>query len=262
VVAHLVWQDVKHNLRPIRALPLLLLSIFLAHRAVRYHQELGDIQDYLYFVEGALTRETNFLATVIPLLAALTGGTLAAERRAGITMTILSRGVSRHDYVRAKLLGAAASSAILTFTTIFGFWCIVFTTWIPGRAPYLEPVWIEGPVKSLFIYSPFLHDLLVAVMEITAAAALPTIGILTGLIIANEYVAMAMTPIVLILWIVMMPRGYDLLDPVEYLWLGYYHALGPQFRWLIPFAPFLYWGTFAFIISFICQRIFATKEIA
>lgn len=261
MVAHLVWQDVKHNLRPIRALPFLIVSMLLAHRAVKYHQQVGDWQDYLYFAEGALSRRNYWLLDIIPLFAGMAGGSLAAERRAGVTMSILSRGISRNEYLGAKLFGAAASSAILTFMAILGFWAIVFTTWIPGRAPYLEPAWLEGPVKTLFIYSPFLHDLLVAVMAMIAAAALPTIGILVGLLVANEYVAMAMTPIFLIVWVIIMRQVSNVLNPEQYLFMGYDFYWGPHFRWLIPFAPFLYWGTFALIISFICQRIFAKKEI-
>lgn len=261
MMTHLLWQDVKHNLRPIRALPLWLLAVLLAYRTLEYHQEIGDFQDYLYFAEGALSRRTYWFFWWLPLFSGVMGGSLASERRAGVTTSILSRGVSRQTYVRAKLLSAALSSAFLTFAAILGFWAIVFTTWIPGRSTHIDERVIERPAQALFIYSPLLHDLLVAAIEMTTAAGLSLIGVLAGAIVANEYVAIAMTPIGFILWRVLTPLKVWFLNPEEYIYLRYHMDWGPHFRWLIPFAPFLYWGTFAFIIATICQRIFAKKEI-
>ncbi len=262
VVAHLVWQDVKRNLRPIRALPPLFLAWAIAYDRFKFHNRIGTEQDFLYFAEGALSHHPYWLVTLVPIFAGVMSGSLAVERRMGITSSILSRGVSRRAYLVSKLLAAGASSAILTFGAILGFWAIIFTIWIPGRPRDLDPQWIEGPAKALFLYSPFLHDLLVALMEMIGAAGLSVIGVLAGLIVANEYVAMAATPITLILVTVIMRQVSDVLNPEEYLSLGYDFYWGPHFRGLIPFAPFLYWGTFAMVIYFVCQRIFAKKEIA
>lgn len=76
---------------------------------------------------------------------------------------------------------------------------------------------------------------------------------------ANEYVAMAATPISLIVVTVIMRQVSDALNPEYYLALTYAQDVP---GWLIPFAPFLYWGIFSLVISFVCQRIFAKKEIA
>ena len=271
MLAHLVWQDVKQNLRPIRALPILAVAIFFAYRAVEHHDGTNSWQtdmatgdtvsaEVLYYAEGALSRKHDWLFGLTPLIAGLMGARLAAERRAGVSLSLLAKGVPRHRYILAKLLGAAVSSSLLTFAALLGFFAIVFTTWTPGRAYGLPPMWIEGPVKPLFVYSPFLHDLLVALMEMTAASGLSVIGVLAGLVVANEYVAMTIPPIAFI--IAKVSIDPDLLNPEQYIFLDYDFYWGPHFRWLIPFAPFLYWGTLALIISTLCQRIAAKKEIA
>ncbi len=262
MVAHLFWQDVTHNLRPIRALPVLAVAICLAYQKVGRHYEIGDTQDFLYFAEGALSHNHHWLQGPVPLFAGIMGAALAAERRAGVTLGILAKGVQRRQYVLAKMLGAAASSALLTSAAILVFFAIVFTAWIPGRAPPVEPIWFPTPVQALFAYSPFAHDLLVAAMLVTAAAALSLVGVLAGLIVANEYIAMAAVPIFAIVASVVLNDLSDLLSPQEYLALGYENYWGPHFRWLIPFAPFLYWGVFSVIIVLICQRIIAKKELA
>lgn len=262
VVAHLFWHDVKRNLRPIRALPVLAISICLAYRQVGRHYEIGDTQDFLYFAEGALSRNHHWLQGPVPLFAGAMGAALAAERRSGVTLGILAKGAQRRQYVVAKMLGAAASSALLTSAAILVFFVIVFTAWIPGRAPPVETAWLPAPVQALFAYSPFAHDLLVAAMLITAAAALSLVGVLAGLIIANEYIAMAAVPIFAIVASIVFDELNELLSPQGYLDLGYSNSWSPQFHWLIPFAPFLYWGVFSAIIVFLCQRIIAKKELA
>jgi hypothetical protein len=256
VVAHLIWQDVKHNLRPIRALPLLLFS-----QGFIYSRVEGPMDSRVTHVQGALSFFGGWIfLLMIPIIAAVMGGGLAAERRTGVALSVLGKGVTRRDYVYGKLFGAAASSAIMIGASILGFFIIVSILWPMDRTTWEASDW-PGPFPQLFNENPLALDLIRIPMYLVAAAALPMIGILAGVIVANEYVAMAMTPIVVILWTLIMRNVSRLLNPEEYLDLGYYFYWGPHFRWLIPFAPFLFWGTFAFIISFICQRIFAKKEI-
>lgn len=256
MVARLVWQDVKRNLRPIRALPLLVLGLVLAYERVG-----GPWEAPMAHVQGALTLHYYWLVNTIPLIAAVMGGNLAAERRGGITFSLLARSTSRRDYVRAKLLGAAASSAALTFAAVIGFYVMVSILWPGDRVTKLGNDVSPGPLHQLYLDNPMAHDLVCIPMFLAAAAGLSLIGVLAGLIVANEYVAMAATPITLILSTIAIGSVSRVWSPEEYLNLGYYFYWGPHFRWLIPFAPFLYWGTFAMIVSFICHRIFAKKEI-
>lgn len=257
MVAHLVWQDVKHNLRPIRALPLLLLGLWLVYDQVDHRWEEG-----MRHVQGAFTLHGHYIfRDFIPVVAAIMGGHLAAERRAGITPSLLAKGVRRRDYVTARLMGAAISSAAVTAAVLVGFYVIIMTLWPWDRVTKMGNDVSPGPLHQLFVENPLANDLISVPMYLAAAAGLPAIGILTGVIVANEYVAIAMTPIFVILSKIFVEDVSHLLNPMDYLDLGYYFYWGPHFRWLIPFAPFLYWGTFAFIIATICQRIFAKKEI-
>lgn len=263
VLAHLVWQDIKSNLRPVRAVTMWTVAVLIAYREVKYHDGSNTYpsQEFLYYAEGALSRNHHWLLMVIPLFAGLMGAALAVERRTGVTLGILTKGVERRQYLTGKLMGAAASASLITLATILGFFAIVFTTWTPGRAKVIDSIWLAGPVEALFVHSPLMHDLLVALMAIASAAGLAVMGVLVGGLVANEYVTMAVTPIFTIISIVITRQVCEPLNPERYILLDYDF----YFKWipngLIPFAPFMYWGTFAMIISFICHRIFAKKEI-
>jgi hypothetical protein len=114
-------------------------------------------------------------------------------------------------------------------------------------------------VWALYLQSAVAHDMLCASMYLAAAAAMPQVGVLAGLITANEYVAMAATPIFTILSIVLMRRITPALNPEQYLDLGYYEDVP---HWMIPYAPFLYWAGFSLIIALLCKWIIAKKELA
>ncbi len=259
MVGHLFWQDVKHNLRPIRTLPVLAVAIYLAYREVCWHKPLGSQHDYEYFAEGAFSRNNFWLSWVIPLIAGVMGGSLAAERRAGVTLSVLAKGVAPSRYVVAKMLAAATSSAIVTLSSIAFFFAYVFINWIPGCAPHIKQAHVPGPVESLYLYNPFLHDLLAVSMLVAASAALPLVGVIAGLLVANEYVAMAATPIYTVIFTVLMRKVSGALVPDNYLGLHYEPYVPAS---LIPLAPFLYWTVFSLIIAGLCRFIFTRKEIA
>jgi hypothetical protein len=110
------------------------------------------------------------------------------------------------------------------------------------------------PVENLVV-----HDIFAALMLIAATAALSLVGVLAGLILANEYVAMASPPIFTILALMLTRDIADVLNPEEYIGL-YYARIIPHGFVLI--APFLYWGGFSLLIATLCKRIIATKELA
>ncbi len=254
MVKHLVWHDVKRNLRPVKVLLFLALAMYLAYKEVE-----GPRNPETANVQGALTLHYWWTFTLIPLAAGLMGASLAAERRGGVTLTILSRGVTRVQYVVSKLLGAAASSTVMIALTIAGFYILVASMWPWGRCTHIGNAWNPGPYQVLYLQNPLAHDMLVASMLITASAALSVIGVLAGLMVANEYVAMAAPPIFTILFTILMRRVSETLNPENYISLTYDVEVP---RWLVLYAPFHYWGMFSLIIAIVCLRIFARKEIA
>jgi len=254
VLAHLFWHDVKQNLRAIRILPLLGLTMYLAYRDMGH-----EVERRYADIPGALSRYRFFFFTVLPLLAGLMGASLADERRKGITLTILARGVSRSQYLRSKMLAAVVSAAFFILIAIGIFYAIIIVVWLPNRETWgnhsystFNPFFL--PVENLVV-----HDIIVALMLMLAPAALCLVGVLAGLVVANEYVAMVSPPIFTILLAVLMPHISEVLNPERYLLLLYAHGV-PQ--WLIPFVPFLYWSGFSLIIVIVCRRIIAKKEIA
>jgi ABC-type transport system involved in multi-copper enzyme maturation permease subunit len=254
MVKHLVWHDVKRNLRPVKVLLFLGLAMYLAYGEVYAPRDPEYAQ-----VQGALTLYNWWTFTLVPLAAGLMGASLAAERRGGVTLTILSRGVTRSQYVVSKLLGAAASSALIIALMIAGFYVLVLSMWPTGRCTVVSSELNPGPYQPLYLLNPLAHDMLAASMLALASAALSLIGVLAGLLVANEYVAMAVPPIFTILFTILMRRVSDTLNPEYYIGLTYAHDVP---RWYILFAPFHYWGMFSLIIAIICLRIFARKEIA
>jgi ABC-type transport system involved in multi-copper enzyme maturation permease subunit len=257
MVKHLVWHDVKQNLRPVKVLLFLALAMYLAYKEVEGPSTPESSESSN--VQGALTLHNWWTFTLIPLAAGLMGASLAAERRGGVTLTILSRGVTRGQYVVSKLLGAAVSSALIIALMIAGFYVLVVSMWPLGRCTHIGNEWNPGPYQVLYLQNPLAHDMLVASMLITASAALSLIGVLAGLVVANEYVAMAAPPIFTILFTILMRRVTDALNPENYIGLRYDVYVPPS---LVLYAPYYYWTTFSLIITMICQRIFARKEIA
>jgi hypothetical protein len=235
-------------------LPLLALAMYLAYKNVRGVSELR----YAY-IPGALSRHYTWLFNVIPLTAGLMGASLADERRKGIALTILARGVSRGQYLLSKMLGAAASGALLTLFAIGVFYAIVAIVWLPERATWTKILSITYAHYAFPVQNLVVHDILAALMLVSAAAALCLIGVLAGLLVANEYVAMASPPIFTILAIILMGDISEALNPKHYLYLSYPHYVPPG---LVFFAPFLYWGGMALLIAMLGKWIIAKQELA
>jgi ABC-type Na+ efflux pump permease subunit len=251
VLTRLFWQDVKQSFTPLRVLLFLALTTYLAF------DELGGTYEQQYaFPPGILTRHRNWLQLVIPIVAGLMGASLARERREGITLTLLAHGVSRWQYLRSKLLGAAASGALFTTASIALFYAMSFVRSLEDEplngGIYGPPLRYPLPLENLVV-----HDVFCALMLITATAAWSLVGVLAGLIIANEYVAMASAPIVAILAAVLLRDFADAFNPEEYFSLYFFRYIPTNLGFV---APFLYWGGISFVIAMLSKRILAKKE--
>lgn len=253
VVAHLFWHELKRILHPTRVLPLLGLAMILSYREVE-----GPVQSNVAQLQGALTLHNFWLTLVVPVVAGAAAGSLAADRRSGLTLTVLSKGVSRGRYLLSKILGAAASGGLITLAAIAGFYVMVAILWPSGRVTLEANQWAPEPVRRLYIWNPLAHDMLIASMHVAASAALPLVGVLAGTLVANEYVAMAAPPLFAILATVVFRHVFEPLSPEVYLSLDYGMMIP---GWLRPATPYLYWLGLAALTSALCQWIFAKKEL-
>jgi hypothetical protein len=249
----LVWQEIRRNLRPVRAALLFGLAMLLAYREVG--QAWNSSMPHLL---GVLTRHKSCLDTVVVLVAAAMGGALAEDRRCGFALTVVARGGSRRRYLAAKLLGASASSALMTLFILLGFFAMVALQSPAERSAWELEAWPRALVPELARDHPMLHDLLIASAKIVASAALSTLGVLAGILVANEYVAMAAVPVVFIALSVAFHDTYRPLSPFVYLELRRSYNGSP--RDLTPPQIFLYWKGFLALMILLCRWLFARKR--
>jgi hypothetical protein len=258
MVRYLTWHEIKRNLRPARAGALLALCMIVGYNEIS--QPYDPKSKYL---QGALTRHGDWLWWMIGVfVSGWVGSSLADERARGLTFTFFANGVSRREYLLSKMLGAAASGALLTFAAIAGFYLQVGLLWPPGRIVQLITPGSPGPVPSLYAVSPLGHDLLLAAMRIVSGAAWPLLGVLTGTFTANRYVAMALPAVLAV--VCMLVGDFDsqaqALNPFIYFDLtSFYTAVIPA--GLRPYAPFVYWACFALLVGALSRWSFERKEL-
>jgi hypothetical protein len=259
-VIPLVRHELKRNLRPVVLVPLLGFFLVLAYEEVGTPWIPEQAQ-----VQGALALHGSWLPLALTFAAGVVGSSLADERRQGIALTSLAKGLTRSRYVIAKVLGAAASGALVTAAGIVGFYVLVGVLWPWGRVNVEGTIRPPGPVPALFVRSPLANDLAAAWMTIAAAAAMPAIGVLAGTLTSNKYIAMA-TPLLVLLASLVL--GGTVLDDTVWtlglpsvhldLWGDYSHAVPAAFQ---PYAAFLYWAGFVIVITAIARWIFGKKEL-
>jgi hypothetical protein len=249
----LVGQEIRRNLRPVRVLLLFGLAMLLAYREVGYPHD-GAMPHLL----GALTRDDFWLQSVVVLVAAAMGGALAEDRRCGFTLTVVARGGSRRRYLAAKLLGASASSALMTLFILLGFFAMVALQSPAERTAWELEAWPRALVPELARDHPVLHDLLVASAQIVASAAIAPIGVAAGILVANEYIAMAAVPVVFIALTLALYDTWRGMSPFVYLELRRSYNGSP--RDLTPPQIFLYWAGFSALMILLCRWLLARKR--
>lgn len=250
----LVWQDVKQNLKTLRVLPLLALAMYMAYMQIR-----GPLEERFAYLPGALSRHHYWLFHMIPLVAGLMGAAMARERRQGFTSTLLARGVSRGQYLSAKVLGAVTSAALFTLIAVGGFYIVTALVWLPNRATWTQG-WSNTYARYWFpVDNLVVHDMLSALALMASAGALSLVGVFVGVVVANEYVAMASPLLLTILTVVSTRDWAEVLNPEVYLITGYMSVVPRNIRIV---APFLYWGGFSLLMVALCKRALAKKEPA
>jgi len=254
-VLPLVWYEVKGNLRPTKVLPLLGLCIALFYPDLHEPWSSDDAQ-----LQGALVWHGDWLWPMVPLIAGAVGSSLADERRKGITLTFLSRGVTRSECLRSKILGSAASGALITTAAILCFYIVVGIMWPWGRVQTQGTEWAPGPMPSLYAVNPLANDMLAAAMSIAAGAALPAVSVLAGTLTSNRYIALVSPMLLVIGGGVFKRNRFDLINLTIYLtWSTVSESVPTR---LLPYATFVYWPCFAMVLAGLCQWIFAKRELS
>ena len=253
----LVGYEIKRNLRPAQALPLLGLCMLL----VLGHDRILSPRSWAR-LQGALALNGDWLWLANPLLAGVVGSSLSDERRKGIARTFLARGVPRGRYLLSKMLGSAASAAILMAAAIVGFYAIAVFLWPWGPVEVKGDETGPGPVPALYALSPVANDLALIVMAMVAVGATSAVAVLAGTLTTNRYVAMAAPLLVLIVGIVLdETHTCRTLSPIVYVSLTNYYPTRVPVP-LHPYAAFLYWLCFVIVAGALSRWIFARRELA
>jgi hypothetical protein len=256
-VTYLAWREIKSNLRWMRVAPLVFLAMVACFLVVRKPWDSS-----MTHLQGTLSLFGKFwLPNMIPLVAAAMGSSLAADRHRGMTIAILARGVSRHQYLASKALGAMVSSGLVVLVEIIGFYLMAGVKWPTGTVTWEGTDRYPGPVPVLFAAAPLANDLLAAWMSIAAAATLSLIGVLAGTLVTNEYVAMAAPPLLVIMGALFLRGPLEVLSPLAYLdvWSAYASMVPVG---LHPYAAFLYWLGLGVLVTGLSWSIFARRELS
>jgi hypothetical protein len=257
VVIPLARYEIRHTLRPLQTSLLLGLCLILAYERVSGPWSAPYAQ-----VQGALTVHGGWVRLVVPLFAAVAGGSLADEQKKGVTSILLARGISRGQYLLSKLLGAAGSAAVFTAAAIAGFYLLVAVLWPAGQVTFgRDGANIMGPIPALYVANPLANDLVLAAMSVVASAGMSTWGVLAGTLTTNRYVAMV-APLALFIVAVSVHEygGHPLPNPYTYVDLPTYYRLTFSAAWQ-PYAAFLYWACATALVAALARWIFLKKEL-
>lgn len=202
----------------------------------------------------------EWLPLVIPLVAGVVGaGMLAEDRRQRQVALVLARGISRRQYLLAKVAAMMTSSGLVTLLGLGLFYvaAVIFLPMGPWtRQPYPT---FPGPVPELFQHNPLLNDLLMIAITTCAASVLALVGLLTGTLVPNEYVAMA-APFLLVILTAFGMQGIDIINPFVYLDLQSHYARMAPLGGLY-YRGFVYWAAAGALLVTASFVIFLRAEL-
>jgi hypothetical protein len=186
-------------------------------------------------------------------------GSLAEDRARGYTPLLLLRGVSRRAYVSAKALAMAGAGASCVLLCIGCFYGVALFLLPLGR---LDPALIDntpGPIPELFMADPLLNDVVLGGMMMMAGAALPQLGLLIGVLLRNEYLAVGAPFAAVLVMAILFHGDFSVLAPGTYLdlWNGYADELPAA---SLPYAAFVYWLLLGTLLTAISQWLFVRRE--
>lgn len=207
------------------------------------------------------------LSLLWSLLAGLSaGGSVAEDRRSGYLLAVLTRGLTRSEYLLGKAFAMATVPALAALLCHLIFYALlasklpagvsVVHTAPPGSPHWLDP--LPGPSPYLFLRNPYLNDLLGVVIAVFGVAALGLTGVLVGVLTTSEPLAIA-TPTVLFVAAAYLPRPLQFLGIDTYLdpWLRYRLILPPA-SW--HYAGLLFWSIWGSVTMVVALVIFFRRE--
>lgn len=269
----LIWLETRRLITQYRFAVMLVVMLGLSIYQVYSERSFTDGGARF---EGAIAMAaSDWLPFTTPLVVGVVAaGSFAEDRRRGYVPLVLARGFSRRQYIVAKGTAMALTSALAMLLGCLIFLVVAAVGLLPGRTSFesfqridpsgqpLLPVatFYPGPIPSLFGYSPILNDMLSIGLVMLAAAALAMVGLLTGAIVANEYIAAA-TPFFLVLITMFAFVGWaDALSLYTYLdmWIQYRNRMP---RNTLPYAILIYWPLFGFFIFSIADMLFTRREL-
>lgn len=213
-------------------------------------------------VQGSITLIAGrWLRFVIPaIVGGVAAGSLAEDRRLRYLPSLLTRGVTRTEYFLGKSLAMAISSGAVTLLGV-GLFYIMAMVFLPPGAWVREPhPNFPGPVPELFQSNPFLNDLLSVMMLAIAASVLALLGVLSGTLVSNEYVASALPFIFVYAGAFALQDFAATLNPLVYVdvWRAYPHIVPSGWR---PFMAFIYWLVLGLGLELLSLLIFSLREV-
>jgi ABC-type Na+ efflux pump permease subunit len=274
MLKRLIWIETRRLVTQLRFGLALLIMLGLSIYSVR--EQLSPTLTNRAHVQGALSQVADdWLPLTIPLVAGIVAaGSFAEDRRRGYVPLVLARGISRREYLGAKVTAMALSSALAMFVGCMLFFVVALA--LPaGRTPFdggsgvdaagnsivLPPShYYPGPAPNLYGYSPILNDLLAVAMAMVATAGLALAGLLAGALVANEYGAAAAPFFITIVSLFALLNRADIISPFTYLdiWFWYRRQFPES---MLGYAAFVYWLIFGALVVVIAGGIFLRREL-
>lgn len=269
----LVWLEITRMLTQQRFWFALLVMLGLSLYSI-WEQRSPTLTERTHR-QGALSQlADDWLPLTTPIVAGIVAaGSLAADRRHGYMSLVLARGVSRRQYLGVKAVAMVVSSALALLIGCLMFFIIALA--LPaGRPPLTNGINgtrfsnqdassalnIPGPVPHLFRSSPILNDVLSVGMMMAAAASLSLIGLLIGVLVPNEYVAVISPLFATIVSMFALLNFGNIFSLFTYLdiWIWYRDHVPTT---MLGYAAFLYWLLFGTLMLTVASILFTRREL-
>jgi hypothetical protein len=241
--------ELKQLLFRRRIVFVLAVGLFFSVQEIR----IGWGKEYVPGLFGVLTAVVTNRLVFAMMAAVVSADALASDLRSGYTALLLSRGVSRRDYLLSKAAAMFLASALVAalYNLLLLAAAAVLLPWrdamhYPDQLEmYLKNGFIDstvpGPIPALFITHPVLNDLLLIVLQAIGTGALATLGLIPAALGAGTYVAVCFPLLWFLVGMYLESEGLKFLSPDRYLNVWHTYRWAPP-RGNSPAFWFLHWA--------------------